>query len=131
MLVISEQGPLVAAGVAAIALLTKNPIESCIKERERALNSFNQAERSRKIDMITSLQETCAEIAGILSPGSNESNLAMNTRRLDIIQKLVINEIAEGPMVGDVADLVLGRFRFKVEEMQLYREWLDKEKKHS
>ena len=131
MLAISEQGPLVAAGVAAIALLTKNPIESCIKERERVLNGFNQAKRSRKLQMITGLQKTCTEIAGILSPGCNESNISMNTRRLDLIQRLVISEIAEGPMVGDVADLVLGRFRFKVEGMQLYREWLGKEKKNS
>lgn len=123
---IDNQGELVAAGVSTIAMLTKNPLESCIDVKNKALKTFESGSRNVKLEMITNLQNTCFLIAPVLNPGCSESSLAKNLRRLSLIQRVVVGEIATGELAGQVADLVMGRFRFETENTQLYREWAEK-----
>ncbi len=120
---LEEQGPLVAATIATIALMSGNPLESYKKVQNRSLDDFSQSSRRRRLIIVCGLQQRCIEMAEFLNPGCKESNIAFHTRRLDLIETIIKSEIAEGLLAVNTADLLLGRFGFGIEGDDVYFEW--------
>ncbi len=126
VLEINEIGPLLACAVATNSLLCSVPRDDCLRVRDQFLENFNNGSRADKLDSIQRVIDICKDTSNVLNPGSKDSDLALNLRRLTLIQRIVETGIAEDKLAVDAADLVLGNFFLNLENNSLYREWQKK-----
>jgi hypothetical protein len=116
---LSEMGQLWASTHAAFLLLTGNPLEVCLKAKEKLIERYDRSHRKGKILMITQTNNLCAAMADSLNPGFRESDLALQTRRLELISKIVKAEISEGEEAGQVVNLLMGITQIEIKSMSL------------
>lgn len=124
---IRNQGQLVASAMATEQMLAKVPIESCLVSRNEILIKFKKGIKADLLTTILTTQHVCKENAEFFNPGAMTNNISFQTRRQELISRIVRNEIAEDTLAVQTADLVLGRITFKIENNILFKEWKERQ----
>lgn len=113
----------VAAAMAAYLISHRDP-EIYVAARDKILEEFRQSTRNRKIQMIVNTRDFCQENRSLMSPGVAVSSLALATRRLDLLSKMIKAGFAEGDAAVRAVDYILGQTEpLSSETNSLYAEW--------
>src|SRR5512135_882297 len=103
---IYDSGELVASAAAAISLIAKSaPAEACLAFKDKALEEFRKGTREYRIKRILHIEEFLHQNVESFHPNARDSDIAFQTRRLDIISRICKAEIADGQMAVDTANL--------------------------
>ncbi|KKQ85335.1 MAG: hypothetical protein UT08_C0007G0008 [Candidatus Woesebacteria bacterium GW2011_GWB1_38_8] len=113
---------LIASTRAAVVMYLGVPVERCLTLRDEIRSSYESASRKARVGLVSQTESLCRDLAETLHPHYRESSIAYHTRRLDVIQRIVVNEIAVGKLAVDTADLIMGAYSFDLDNLSVVKE---------
>jgi len=122
---IRDMRDLIASTKAAISLLMGVDPASALKTKQRTAEFLKSSGRNESIRQAMEVDEYCAFLGDRLKRGSLESELAFQTRRLDILSRIIKSDLTEGNQAIVVVDILMGVKKLDVSNMTIVKASVD------
>jgi hypothetical protein len=116
----------VLGAVAATRAILQKCHGSALVQQKRVVETLEKSSRDELIEKIFETEEICLELAEKLNPKCLVDNYAFYMRRIHILSLILSNNIADGEVASITTDLVLGKRRLDISNLEIVQEYNQK-----